>query len=219
MLEKLPPFQIKFGDIPIQAVTSYKYLGITLDSQLNYGLHVSRVIGSVIGKLKQFQRMRGFLSTKAALMVYKGMILPIIEYGDIFLASASVENRKRLQILQNKGLRCALNKGMEAGSEELHSEANLLKLKYRREQHILNYMYDVVQIESNHKAPSKLTIRTRSQKKTLLKIKRPYTEKYKNSLSYKGPKKWNSLPIELHLTLKVLARAQERLWSQMEPNS
>ena len=144
--------------------------------------------------------MRGFLSTKAALMVYKGMILPIIEYGDIFLASASVENRKRLQILQNKGLRCALNKGMEAGSEELHSEANLLKLKYRREQHIL-------------------TIRTRSQKKTLLKIKRPYTEKYKNSLSYKGPKKWNSLPIELHLTLKVLARAQERLWSQMEPNS
>ena len=57
-------------------------------------------------------------------------------------------NKKRLQVLQNKGLRCALNKGIETSTDELHKEANLLKLKYRREQHLLNFMYDQAQVSS-----------------------------------------------------------------------
>ena len=65
-LKELPLTEIKFGSIQLQTVSSYKYLGLTLDSQLNYNLHVNRVIGMVSGKLKQFQRIRSFLSTKAA---------------------------------------------------------------------------------------------------------------------------------------------------------
>ena len=91
-LAKLPSFEVKFGNVPLQTVSSSKYLGLTLDSQLNYNLHVSKVISSVTGKLKQFRRMRSFLSTKAAIMVQRGMILPILEYGDVFLHAASVEN-------------------------------------------------------------------------------------------------------------------------------
>ena len=94
-LGELPPTNIKFGNVPLQAVTSYKYLGITLDCQVNYNLHVSKIIGLVTGKIKLFHRMRSFLNVKAALMVYKGIILPLVEYGDIFLAAATVENRKR----------------------------------------------------------------------------------------------------------------------------
>ena len=53
-LVKSPPFEIKFGDIPLQLVSSYKYLGINLDAQLNNNLHVNKVICSVTNKLKQF---------------------------------------------------------------------------------------------------------------------------------------------------------------------
>ena len=74
--------------------------------------------------------MRSFLSTKAAITLYKSMLLPIIEYGDVFLSATTLANRKKLQTFQNKVLRCALNKGIETSSDELHSEAGLLKLKY-----------------------------------------------------------------------------------------
>ena len=53
-----------------------------------------------------------------------------------------MENRRKLQVLQNRGLRCALNKGPYESSDELHAEARLYKLKFRREQHLLNFMYD-----------------------------------------------------------------------------
>ena len=199
-LSKIPQFEIKFGDIALQMVTSYTYLGILLDNRLTYNLYVSKIISSVTAKLKQFRRMRGFLNTKAALAVYKGMLLPILEYGDIFLVGTSVTNRKRLQVLQNKGLRCALSRDYDTSIDDLHQEAKLLKLKFRREQHMLIYMYDAAQNEGNHKAASKSAVKTRSSKKLLLRTKRPHTEKYRKSLTYRGPKKWNDLPEGYHRT-------------------
>ena len=102
--------------------------------------------------------------------------------------------------MQNKGLRCALNKDIEMGIADLHKEANLLKLHYRREQHTLNIMYDHAQVTKNQRVRSTLTVRTRSSSKVLLRVKHPYTEKFKHSLTYLGPKKWNTLPEEFHHT-------------------
>ena len=199
-LKKLQEFQITFGTALLQTVTSYKYLGVTLDGQLNYNLHVNKIIGSVTSKLRQFKRMRTFLNTKAAILVYKSMLLPILEYGDVFLSASTDVNKRRLQILQNKGLRCALNKGIETSTNELHAEAHLLRLKFRREQHTLNYMYDLSLDASLMKVKPKEGIKIRSHNKRLMKIKRPKTERFKKSLAYAGPKKWNDLPEQFHLT-------------------
>ena len=49
-------------------------------------------------------------------------------------------------------------------------------------------MYVSAQVTSNLMCKSKLSVRTRSSNKVLLKIMRPYTEKFKRSLVYTGPK-------------------------------
>ena len=221
-LKGLPEADITFEDVSISSVTSYKYLGLNLDDKLNYKKHVKGIVALTSGKLKQFQRMRSFLTKKAAITVYKSMLLPLLEYGDVFLSAASLEDRKKLQTLQNKGLRCALNKGMETSSEELHLEAGLLKLRFRREQHVLNYMYDISQTPSLQKQRPAHAVRTRSHKKRLLKVKRPNTEKFKKSFAYRGPKKWNSLPENFHatqtkITFKTLVanRVKERAFGRI----
>ena len=198
-LSKLPPVVLDFGGAQLQTVSTYKYLGLTLDAQLNYNAHICKIVSSVTSKLKQFQRMRNFLNAKAAIMVYKGMILPILEYGDIFFHAASAANRKRLQTLQNKGLWCALNKGFETSTADLHKDGSLLKIHLRREQHTLNFSYDLAQNPMNLRPASKLT-ENKILKKVLLRVKRPNTEKYKRSLAYIGPKKWNALPDRFHHT-------------------
>ena len=102
MLHKVPVPDIELNGELLQVVSTYKYLGITLDTRLSYNVHVSKTIANVTAKLKQFKRMRNFLNAKAALMVYKNMMLPILEYGDVFLTAAWVAKKKKLQILQNK---------------------------------------------------------------------------------------------------------------------
>ena len=198
-LKSLPEFGVTFNQVPLQTVTSYKYLGVELDNKLNYDKHVQKLISQVSGKLKQFRRMRCFLNSTAAMLVYKNMLLPIIEYGDILLTACSFENKRRLQVLQNKGLRCALNKPRDdfTSTADLHDEAHILKLKYRRDEHILNIMFDLSRDPSYVKA-SRQGACTRSQQKKLLKTKRPKTEKFKKSLAYKGPTMWNNLSAFLH---------------------
>ena len=126
--------------------------------------------------------------------------LPILEYGDVFLSTSTAINRRRLQILQNKGLRCALNKGIESSNNDIHYEARLHKLKYRREQHVLNYMYDLSLDDKLLRPRPKEGVQVRSHNKRLMKLKRPKTERFKRSLAYVGPTKWNALPQQFHHT-------------------
>ena len=63
------------------------------------------------------------------------------------------------------------------------------------------------------KRPSASSMVTRSQSKKLLRVRRPRTEKYKKSLAYHGPKKWNLLPLKMHQTeQKSTFKAMARNW-------
>ena len=199
-IDKIPEFEISIDNVPLQLVNSYKYLGITMDGQLRYDSHFHKLVNNVSGKLTQFRRMRSFLNDKAAMLVYKNMLLPILEYGDILFTGVTMQQKKRLQILQNKGLRCALNEDRSTSTLDLHNQARLLKLNHRREQHLLNFMFDVARDKSNLKPKNETGVVTRSSSKTLLKCKRPRTERFKKCLAYLGPKRWNALPGEYHNT-------------------
>ena len=83
-------------------------------------------------------------------------------------------------------------------SDELHSEAKLLKLKYRREQHVLNFMYGRSNRPDSLVNKSGKGVTTRCQKKKMMKIKKPRTDKFKKSSAYRGPKDWDSLTAYMH---------------------
>ena len=152
----LPTFSINGRSI--QRAKTYTYLGIKLDEQLSMETHANSVIQKVSNKIYQLTRIRSFISKRAATLIYKNMILPIPEYGDIFLHSATHKTRKKLQTLQNKALRCALEKEKLTRSDVMHKEANILKLKDRRHVHILfthvsvntNATFSVMEGPQNH---------------------------------------------------------------------
>ena len=56
-----------------------------------------------------FRKISFFLSEHAAIMLYKHMILPFMEYAGFMLLSCNIEDRKELQRWQNDALRvCTL---------------------------------------------------------------------------------------------------------------
>ena len=147
----------------------------------------------VSAKVYQLRKIRHLLTKKAALMIYKNMILPILEYGDIFMMSATKKTGKN-STLQNKVLKCAIGRDNRYSTNKLHSEAKLMKLKYRRKMHLLQHMFHVSH-KPNFKGWKTRTCRaTRSSKKKLINIRKPNTTKFQRSLTYRGPKLWNSLP-------------------------
>ena len=185
------------GDTEVQQVSQFSYLGVILDEHLTFKNHAQHTINRVSAKVYQPKKMRKFLSIRAALLIYKNMILPILEYGDIFLLSAPKKLRSSLQKLQNKALKCALGKDKRYNTNTLHKEAKLLKVKHRRKIHLLEHYFRLSRLPNFKDWKKKPKISTRSSKKRLMAINKPNTTKYQNSIFYKGPKAWNALPSEL----------------------
>ena len=72
-------FQLTVDDTEINQVSQFTYLGVTLDQHLTFKNHAQQTINKVLAKVYQLKKMRKFLSNKAALLIYKNMILPILE--------------------------------------------------------------------------------------------------------------------------------------------
>ena len=189
VLDKLLNVKLRVDGLKLERVTSFSYLGVTLDQNWNFDKHVSKVVNLVTAKINQLRRMRVFLNTKSTMLWYKNMILPILDYGDIFLTAASKENRCKMQTLQNKALRIVHKVDKFYESDSIHDESNILKLKYRREHPLLQFMYTKRNDPLLIKTKRRSGMVTRSEKKCNFKIRKPNTEKYKRSCSYCGPKK------------------------------
>ena len=189
---------------------------MTLDENLTFDAHVKSVISKVSAKVFQLKKLRQYLTPKSALLIYKNMILPIIEYGDIYLYSASQENRKKLQTLQNKALRCALQKDKYYDTKALHNEAKLQKLKLRRKTHLLLHMYQISQLPNFKGWKSKPKINTRSSTKKRMKLSKPNLTKFQNSITYVGPKLWNALPRATQF-MKTYAQFKDSVNAHLTP--
>ena len=117
--------KIKLNGEVLKQVPSYKYLGIILDSTLNYNLHVNQVLRTVLHKLMLLSKMKKYLRDDAAICIYKTMMLPYFDYADIIFNSAHNKDIDKLQKLQNKCLRICLGKERRFSTDRAHKQANV----------------------------------------------------------------------------------------------
>ena len=84
-------------------VTTFKYLGITLDQNLTYETHIASLARTVRHKVYLLRTVRPYLTIYAAMQIYRTMILPIMQYGSALYAAAANKHVAKLQTLQNRG--------------------------------------------------------------------------------------------------------------------
>ena len=100
-LKDAGPLSINVNGEPIEKVTTYKYLGVVMDERLTFNDHVKKTIKCASHKLFLLRKVRPMLTTYAALQLFKAMILPVIEYGNILYDTASKQLLSKLQTIQN----------------------------------------------------------------------------------------------------------------------
>ena len=194
--DKLGNVHITYEGNAIDEVTNYTYLGMKLDQSLKYDQHARATIQRVADKLRYLKRIRKFVTSTAALNIYKNMVLPILEFGNIFLVSANATLRKKLQTLQNKALKCALGLDPTTDTTEVHKLARLDKLKTRRDLQLTQIMFQQNENPSLWRKKKRRAsgIMTRSSQKKQFITTRARTEKFIKSITNRAPSLWNALP-------------------------
>ena len=178
----------------LQVVPPYKYLGFLLDSTLSFNCHVKTVSNMVSFKVSMLGKIRKYLMEDIALKIYKIMILPYLDYGDVIYGTASEEGLEKLQRLQDKCLKICKGYNMRFGTKELHLETKTPMLQSRRSAHVNNFMYSRLSILVDNQ-----DLRTRAHDAALFMVKTPILTMYKRSIGYAGSVQWDSLPTEVGL--------------------
>ena len=181
----------------VDRVFSYKYLGITLDVNLNYNKHLENVIRTISYKSLLLAKVRKYITTEVAIRIYKTMILPVLEYGDILYDGTNKKLTEKLQTLQNRCLVTCILPQQHLPTIMLHHMCSISKLTLRRAMHLQLYMFK--QKHNADKVNNK-NIFTRAYEAILYTTFKPNSEKYKINVFYKGAILWNSLSVHIRKT-------------------
>lgn len=100
-----PYKKLRLGKTDIDFINDYKYLGVTIDTDLTFKTHITNLINTISFKVSQLRRIRKSLSNKIALQMYKTMILPVMDYGDLFYHNKNNKLLNKLRTIQNRSIR------------------------------------------------------------------------------------------------------------------
>lgn len=89
----------------LQVVTEYKYLGLYIDSNLNFKTHIKKVSNRIKFSLANFRFIRDFMSTEAAKLYFFSMILSHITYCLISWSNTHSTTIKPLERLYKQALK------------------------------------------------------------------------------------------------------------------
>ena len=188
--------EIILGNQSLGFTDKYKYLGVTLDSEMNLTSLLSDVKKSVSHRLFNFRKLRYYITEKSALAIYKQTILPVFDYAGFLIIACNKSDRHDLQIIQNDALRTCYNvkRRDKLSISKMHKKSNLLSLEQRRTFQLLGLMYLHKHDVANLRIPAR---QTRGAGQTQFHVERYNVCKYKNSLFYKGADLWNLLPHDI----------------------
>ena len=95
------PTQFEIGTNTIEFVHDYVYLGVTFDDVMSLGPLMKHVKKRFSNKIFMLCKIRKFQTFDAAVLVYKQIILPILDYAGFMLIACRKEDKNDLQVLQN----------------------------------------------------------------------------------------------------------------------
>ena len=101
----------KFSIYFVQDCSAFKYLGITLSEDLSGADHIKNIMSKTNQRLGLIRRIKRLLPLHARLTLYRSLILPLSDYGDIIWGDkTNTTLMNYLQIQQNKAAKILLDK-------------------------------------------------------------------------------------------------------------
>ena len=97
MVKKVKNVKIYLNGDILQKVPTFKYLGVILDSTLNYKHHISSILRTVLHKMVLLAKLKRYLNNDVAFHIYKSMLLPYFDYADVIYHKSNSTELNKLQ--------------------------------------------------------------------------------------------------------------------------
>ena len=192
------PGDVQFNGVQLKQVSSTKFLGIYIDSKLNWKIHIDylcKLLARVTGVL---YKLNNIFPKDVLVTLYSSLFLPYLIYGILAWGSANKTQLERVLLIQKRAVRNVNNAPFRAHTDVLFYNNKFLKIQDIYHLHLGVIMYEL----SRHTLPSAISTifvrnsgvhsyKTRQASHLHLTFSR--TQFMLRSLVCTGPRFWNSL--------------------------
>lgn len=145
-LRNNPPLQppLYFDGTPLKEVTQHTHLGITFSSDMSWKPHVDRICFRAGQRTNMLKKLKFRLPRKTLETLYKSLVRPILEYGDVVFDDSSIGLSQKIESIQLDAARTCTGALLSTNRESLFQELGWNTLTDRRKNHKLILYYKMV---------------------------------------------------------------------------
>ena len=191
-------FSFHLDNNDINIVQEVKFLGVYIDSKLNFRKHINCITGKIARNTGIFYRIKNSLPLKARINFYYGFIYPYLSYGVIVWGATSENHLHNLIIQQKRFIRLLADSPFLEHTTPLFSKFNLLKFEDIYKYNVCTYMYSN---QNNAEFQIQHQISTRNRNRLISSFNRLGISQ--RSITFVGPNIWNNLPPSIKLSTSL----------------
>lgn len=189
------------NNVHVEKVSSFKYLGLHLDSFLSWDTHIKQVSKKVSTLCGLMKRVRSFVHKEALLKFYYACIHSILQYLIIVWGHAAKSKIKKIQVLQNRCIKVIFNLPPLFPTNTLYTNLGhkIIPILGLRDSQTIMFVHNILNNRNFHHNiafPNRANLRTTRHAHELLR-NRANTNLGLVCISNYGPLKFNSLPISI----------------------
>ena len=198
---------VKMGGSILQEKSSFKMLGLTFSSKLDWGSYIISIAKTASKKIGALIRSMKLLSPEVALYLYKSTIRPCMEYCCRVWAGAPSCYLDLLDKLQKRICRI-VGPSLAAFLEPLAHRRNVASLSLFYRYYFGRCSSELIPLPFSRGRSTRYSERLHDFSVT---IPRCYKHVYVNSFFLRTAKLWNSLPINVFLSPMILVALSPEL--------
>ena len=195
----IPPITLE-GEI-IKQVNQTKFLGVTIDENLNWKYHIDQTCEKLSKITGILYRIRHNLTTESLISIYYTLCYPHLTYCVSIWASTWPSFLQKLTIAQNKILRCIFFLKKFDSTSNIFTATKMLKFSFIHKFFILLLIYRSHRQNQIFKLVEICTHTRSNNINLVLPVFR--TSLFKNSVISIGPKLFNSMPLDKKILLQT----------------
>ena len=119
---------MKIGDVHIEVVSKFKYLGLFLDSELMFNDHVEFLKRKLIGCLKMLGSLTPLIGQNLSISLFKTLIIHVLDYVDIVYDCLNAKKCAEILKLQNYAMWIISQTGFDMSTVVMHCKKELQRL-------------------------------------------------------------------------------------------
>ena len=140
---------ISLNNIQVERVSHQKHLDIILDEKLNFKKHIDSTFLKVSRGIAVLKKLRYNLPRKSLITIYKALLRPLLDYGDIIYNQPYNESVcEKLESVQHKVALAITGATQGIYHEKIYQELGLESLRARRWYKRLSCMFKIVKEEA-----------------------------------------------------------------------